>query len=173
MWSRLIALGVLALQAYSRMLPSFDHTDWHATHEARDGLTLGDAFAALSASDVDASAAHAFVRTGMDALSVENYMTLAHPAYPRHSLRVKKSRFCDGGVDAYTGYVDVEARHIFFYFFKSRGDWENDDVIFVRDSISLGGCLADVRIVDDRRTRMLVSSQPFHGARSVPFTLEL
>lgn len=31
---------------------------------------------------------------------------------------------------AYTGYIDVEARHLFFYFFESRGDPDTDDVVF-------------------------------------------
>ena len=31
---------------------------------------------------------------------------------------------------AYTGYIDIEARHIFFYFFESRGDPDRDDVMF-------------------------------------------
>ena len=31
---------------------------------------------------------------------------------------------------AYTGYIDVEARHLFFYFFESRRDPDTDDVIF-------------------------------------------
>ncbi|KAJ7223359.1 hypothetical protein GGX14DRAFT_557934 [Mycena pura] len=33
-------------------------------------------------------------------------------------------------VKSYTGYIDIEARHIFFYFFESRSDPDTDDVIF-------------------------------------------
>lgn len=32
-------------------------------------------------------------------------------------------------VRSYTGYIDIEARHLFFYFFESRSDPDNDDVI--------------------------------------------
>lgn len=30
---------------------------------------------------------------------------------------------------AYTGYIDIEARHLFFYFFESRRDPSKDDVV--------------------------------------------
>jgi carboxypeptidase C (cathepsin A) len=33
-------------------------------------------------------------------------------------------------LSAYTGYIDIEARHLFFYFFESRNDPDKDDVIF-------------------------------------------
>ncbi|TFK48038.1 hypothetical protein OE88DRAFT_1665085 [Heliocybe sulcata] len=58
------------------------------------------------------------------------FTTLGHPAFPKHSVRIKKSDFCDGTVAAYTGYIDIEARHLFFYFFESRSDPDKDDVIF-------------------------------------------
>lgn len=32
---------------------------------------------------------------------------------------------------AYTGYIDVETRHLFFYFFESRSDPANDDVLML------------------------------------------
>ena len=31
---------------------------------------------------------------------------------------------------AYTGYIDFDAKHLFFYFFESRNDPDKDDVIF-------------------------------------------
>ncbi|EIN13162.1 serine carboxypeptidase [Punctularia strigosozonata HHB-11173 SS5] len=66
----------------------------------------------------------------LSALSDATYTTLAHPAFPKHSVRIKKSTdFCDGGVNAYTGYIDIEAKHLFFYFFESRNDPDKDDVI--------------------------------------------
>ena len=30
----------------------------------------------------------------------------------------------------FTGYIDIEARHLFFYFFESRSNPDKDDVIF-------------------------------------------
>ncbi|KAF5346265.1 hypothetical protein D9756_011269 [Leucocoprinus leucothites] len=64
-------------------------------------------------------------------VSTHTYTTLSHPAFPRHNVRIKKSHeFCDPTVNSYTGYIDIEARHIFFYFFESRNDPDTDDVIF-------------------------------------------
>ncbi|GJE94862.1 hypothetical protein PsYK624_110380 [Phanerochaete sordida] len=57
-------------------------------------------------------------------LGTAGFTTLEHPAFPKHSVRIKKSDFCDTTVRAYTGYIDIEARHLFFYFFESRGDPE-------------------------------------------------
>jgi len=58
------------------------------------------------------------------------FTTLSHPSFPRYSVRIKKSSFCDSSVKSYTGYIDIEARHLFFYFFESRSDPDKDDVIF-------------------------------------------
>ncbi|KAF8168513.1 alpha/beta-hydrolase [Crassisporium funariophilum] len=63
-------------------------------------------------------------------LSETEFTTLSHPAFPRYGVRIKKSTFCDETVKSYTGYIDIEARHLFFYFFESRNDPDKDDVIF-------------------------------------------
>ncbi|KAH9842991.1 serine carboxypeptidase [Rhodofomes roseus] len=65
----------------------------------------------------------------LDNISTFQHTTLLHPAFPHHTVRIKKSDFCDGTVRAYTGYIDVEARHLFFYFFESRRDPLKDDFI--------------------------------------------
>ncbi|KAJ7062729.1 serine carboxypeptidase [Mycena amicta] len=56
-------------------------------------------------------------------LSNTDFTILTHPKFPKHTVRIKQSR-------SYTGYIDVEARHLFFYFFESRGDLAEDDIIF-------------------------------------------
>lgn len=33
-------------------------------------------------------------------------------------------------LSAYTGYIDIGVKHLFFYFFESRNDPDSDDVIF-------------------------------------------
>ncbi|KAF7315211.1 Carboxypeptidase [Mycena indigotica] len=63
-------------------------------------------------------------------LSESKFTTLGHPAFPNHSVRIKKSSFCDPTVQGYTGYIDIQARHLFFYFFESRNDPTTDDLIF-------------------------------------------
>jgi carboxypeptidase C (cathepsin A) len=66
----------------------------------------------------------------LSTLSADSFTALSHPVFPNYSVRIKKSDFCDGTVDAYTGYIDIQARHLFFYFFESRNDPATDDVIF-------------------------------------------
>ena len=47
-------------------------------------------------------------------------------AVPASSAVLTTSRFA---YSAYTGYIDIEARHLFFYFFESRNDPNQDDVV--------------------------------------------
>ncbi|KAF4584581.1 hypothetical protein EYR40_004579 [Pleurotus pulmonarius] len=66
----------------------------------------------------------------LDVLSEDEFTVLAHPAFPKYSVRAKSTKWCDKTVKSYTGYIDIEARHLFFYFFESRNDPAKDDVIF-------------------------------------------
>ncbi|KAI0058953.1 serine carboxypeptidase [Artomyces pyxidatus] len=66
----------------------------------------------------------------LSAVGASEFTTLEHPMFPRHSVRIKQSEFCDTTVKAYTGYIDIEAKHLFFYFFESRNDPDKDDVVF-------------------------------------------
>ncbi|KAH0839587.1 Alpha/Beta hydrolase protein [Lanmaoa asiatica] len=61
----------------------------------------------------------------------ESFTALSHPRFPHHAVRIKKSTFCDPTVSIYTGYLDVDdgAKHLFFYFFESRRDPAQDDVM--------------------------------------------
>lgn len=64
------------------------------------------------------------------AVSSSEYTHLSHPLFPNHGVRIKKTDFCDPSVNSYTGYIDNQAHHLFFYFFESRDDPKTDDVIF-------------------------------------------
>jgi len=68
----------------------------------------------------------------LSSLSSQNgFAPLRNPRFPAHQVRVKKTNFCDPTVNVYTGYLDVDygAKHMFFYFFESRRDPDNDDVL--------------------------------------------
>ncbi|KAJ7063682.1 serine carboxypeptidase [Mycena amicta] len=59
-----------------------------------------------------------------------NTFTLKHPAFPEYSIRIKETTgFCDPSVRSYAGYIDIQARHLFFYYFESRHAPAEDDVI--------------------------------------------
>jgi carboxypeptidase C (cathepsin A) len=44
---------------------------------------------------------------------------LKHPQFPKLSIRIKRSHLCENDTsNAYTGYIDVGAHHLFFYFVR-------------------------------------------------------
>ncbi|KAH7098173.1 peptidase S10, serine carboxypeptidase [Auriculariales sp. MPI-PUGE-AT-0066] len=66
----------------------------------------------------------------LHALASDAFTTFTHPSYPKHSVRIKKiTDFCDNGSKSYSGYIDIEARHLFFYFFESRANPDRDPVV--------------------------------------------
>ncbi|THU80420.1 serine carboxypeptidase [Dendrothele bispora CBS 962.96] len=89
-------------------------------------------------------------------LKEHEYTMMTHPLFSKYSVRIKKSDFCDPTVNVYTGYIDIEARHLFFYFFESRNDPAKDDVIFwtnggpgCSSSLGLFFELGPCRVLDD------------------------
>ncbi|KAJ7028891.1 serine carboxypeptidase [Mycena alexandri] len=58
------------------------------------------------------------------------YTTLKHEAFPEHSVRIRPVKgFCDTTVNSFVGYIDIRARHLFFYYFESRNEPALDDVV--------------------------------------------
>ncbi|KAI0772253.1 serine carboxypeptidase [Irpex lacteus] len=98
----------------------------HATQPQQQALSTGPSNATYGDENVFDFSAFG----SLDALSEDVYTSLKHPFVPGYGLRVKKSGVCDGMVNAYTGYIDIAARHLFFYFFESRREPSTDDVIF-------------------------------------------
>ncbi|WWC91365.1 uncharacterized protein L201_006308 [Kwoniella dendrophila CBS 6074] len=70
-------------------------------------------------------------------LKVENvqkdgidYVSLSHPAFPLHRLRVVKPELCDPTVNQLSGYLDIsETRHLFFWFEESRSNPKKDPLV--------------------------------------------
>ncbi|KAI0772250.1 serine carboxypeptidase [Irpex lacteus] len=116
--------GLLALLTLSACTNVFNHvgaSGWHVQQSFR---------ASQSTSRNEASEG-LFVPLGdLHTVAKTEFSTLRHPLFPNYGVRIKESGFCDGTVRSYTGYIDVEARHLFFYFFESRNDPDTDDVIF-------------------------------------------
>ncbi|KAJ7629312.1 hypothetical protein B0H17DRAFT_1218244 [Mycena rosella] len=63
----------------------------------------------------------------LEILSEASFTALTHPELPHYGVHIKKTSFCDS---AYTRYIDIQARHLFFYFLESRSNPEKDDAIF-------------------------------------------
>ncbi|EJD36520.1 serine carboxypeptidase [Auricularia subglabra TFB-10046 SS5] len=66
----------------------------------------------------------------LGALSADEFTSFTHPAYPAHSVRIKRAPdFCNNKAKSYAGYIDIEARHLFFHFHESRSDPDKDPVV--------------------------------------------
>ena len=122
----------------------------------------------------------------LDALSEAEFTTLTHAAFPEHSVRVKRSKFCDESVKygdpiqqaidemltsgrAYTGYIDVGARHLFFYFFESRNNPSADDVILWTNGGKISSLALEICYWNQVSFRpwFLFGNRIVHGARAL------
>ncbi|KAH7101286.1 serine carboxypeptidase [Auriculariales sp. MPI-PUGE-AT-0066] len=77
----------------------------------------------------------------LHALSETEFTTFMHPSYPKHRVRVKKTTgWCDTtGAASFTGYIDIDAHHLFFYFFESRNKPAEDPVLmWINGSSAMG-----------------------------------
>ena len=76
-------------------------------------------------------------------ITSESLAVLSHPQFPSHKVRVKRNTLCEDEKVArgYSGYLDIgsltffsvltvdDDKHLFFWWFESRNDPVNDDVI--------------------------------------------
>ncbi|KAH7098172.1 peptidase S10, serine carboxypeptidase [Auriculariales sp. MPI-PUGE-AT-0066] len=66
----------------------------------------------------------------LSSLALDKFTTLKHNAYPDHSMRIKRTRdMPTNRSSSYAGYIDIEARHLFFYFYESRSTPDVDPVL--------------------------------------------
>ena len=57
-------------------------------------------------------------------------MSLTHPEFPLHRLRVVEPTLCDPNVRQYSGYLDIsETKHLFFWFEESRNKPKDDPLV--------------------------------------------
>ncbi|WWD21011.1 hypothetical protein CI109_105492 [Kwoniella shandongensis] len=58
------------------------------------------------------------------------YLSLTHPAFPQHRLRVVSPKICDPNINQLSGYLDIsETRHLFFWFQESRRNATEDPLV--------------------------------------------
>ncbi|VDB85356.1 unnamed protein product [Peniophora sp. CBMAI 1063] len=62
-------------------------------------------------------------------LDTNAFTTIRNIDFPEHSVRIKRSTICQSE-RAYTGYIDIGAKHLFFYFFESRNATSVDTIYF-------------------------------------------
>lgn len=108
---------------------------------------LGLAFAGAASAQWHEQVVFDAPEQDLGALSHDEFTAFSHPAYPKYNVRIKRidgfcdttgvrsvSRFQIGSIltflaRAFSGYIDVEAKHLFFYFFESRSKPKEDPVL--------------------------------------------
>jgi cathepsin A (carboxypeptidase C) len=61
---------------------------------------------------------------------IRSDLSLTHPEFPLHRLRVVSPKICDSSVKQYSGYLDIsETKHLFFWFEESRSRPAEDPLV--------------------------------------------
>jgi cathepsin A (carboxypeptidase C) len=61
---------------------------------------------------------------------IRSDLSLTHPQFPLHRLRVVSPKLCDASVKQYSGYLDIsETKHLFFWFEESRSKPKEDPLV--------------------------------------------
>lgn len=92
-------------------------------------------------------------------------LSLTHPEFPLHRLRVVSPKICDSGVKQYSGYLDIsETKHLFFWFEESRSKPKDDPLVLWLNG-ALGSPWKGLMLLTCRRPRMLIYHRPLVRAR--------
>ncbi|ODN74761.1 hypothetical protein L202_07082 [Cryptococcus amylolentus CBS 6039] len=131
---RLTTLALLATPALA--LPSL----LRPSEVATNAISLAQAWLQGAVSATKTSVQHGWqgIENGIDGeLNVNTvdmngiqYLSVSHPAFPLHRMRVVKPEICDPSVDQLSGYLDIsETRHLFFWFQGSRSNSAEDPLV--------------------------------------------
>ncbi|KAM5445297.1 putative carboxypeptidase C [Microsporum audouinii] len=84
--------------------------------------------ASLVCSSQAASQVPLHVDLAKDAAGKDGFQVFTSKHSPRHSIRIKRqdSSICDAHSAQYTGWLDLGPKHLFFWYFDSQNDPEND-----------------------------------------------
>ncbi|KAK8843460.1 hypothetical protein IAR55_007117 [Kwoniella newhampshirensis] len=123
----------LAVPNYLKLANSPSEIAAQAISAAKTGVG-GAAHETKTQWDQIKDAVEGFGDEGLKVANVEmhgiEYLSLTHPAFPQHRLRVVSPNICDPDVNQLSGYLDIsETRHLFFWFQESRRNATQDPLV--------------------------------------------
>jgi cathepsin A (carboxypeptidase C) len=75
-------------------------------------------------------------------------LSLTHPQFPLHRLRVVEPELCDPNVHQLSGYLDIsETRHLFFWFEESRRNPPEDPLVLWYVTVVNLGLITDLTVL--------------------------
>ncbi|TDZ32694.1 Carboxypeptidase Y-like protein [Colletotrichum spinosum] len=85
-------------------------------------------FAALALSGVALLSSFASAIVSVRDVKTPGFTTLSVPEHPHHAIRIKEQSedICAAGSRQWTGWLDTGGKHLFFWYFESLSDPEND-----------------------------------------------
>ncbi|KAF7724968.1 hypothetical protein EC973_000549 [Apophysomyces ossiformis] len=70
------------------------------------------------------------IQQTVEDIASDVFQTFSHPAFPQYAMRYKSPSLCDPSVKQISGYLDVEEKkHFFFWFFESRNKPKEDPLV--------------------------------------------
>lgn len=87
----------------------------------------------LSCTLLFAAVASAALQTPLGSTSIENgdFQVYRSSSSPHHAIRIKQQHdsLCDAHSAQYTGWLDVGAKHLFFWYFESQDNPKDDPLV--------------------------------------------